>query len=109
VLGFAVLLFATLSLFSLPLYMTTISLVAGAILCAVVSIRQPTMTRSSWIVLVAGMILIFGVLYLIGEDRVRHWRPHPAGYFPAWIVCFHAFRHIRHAFARIDKGVRGDA
>jgi len=98
-LSYAVLLLGVLSLFTVPLYVAAISFAGGVILFRVVSLREPTMTWSSWITVVAGMIVIFGVLYLVGEERVRQWRPHPAGYIPAWLVCFHAFRHIRHVIS----------
>lgn len=98
--GYGVALFGALSVFSFPFYVMLISFVAGIMLCASVRLQPPTLTRRSQFVLFAGMLVVYGVLCVFGNERVRQWRPHPAGYMPAWTVCFFAFRHFWHLLSQ---------
>jgi hypothetical protein len=100
VIGYLVMLFGALSLLSVPLHVSFLCMIAGAIFLVISFQDAPAMTRRSWLVMIIGMAVVFGVLSLFGDARVRQWRPHPAGYIPAWIGLFHAFRHIRHVFTR---------
>jgi len=97
--GYLVALFGALSTFSVPLYVSFPSLLAGSGLVTLTFITAPTltgpiMTWRSWLVMILGWLVIFGILCLLGDARVRLWRPHPAGYLPAWLICFYAVRHI---------------
>jgi len=94
--GWVVSIAGALSLFSVPLYLTFLSLVLGTVTCALAYRSTPAMTWRSWFVLVIGSILIMVILSLFGEERIRRWIPHPAGYIPAWFGSFHAFRQLRH-------------
>ena len=95
VIGYLVAISAALSVFSVPLYVSFLLLVAGAVIGTLAYGAAPAMTWRSWLVLILGCAVILGVLNLFGQERVHHWRPHPAGYIVAWFVCFHAFRHVR--------------
>ncbi len=95
VVGYLVALFGALSIFSVQLYISFLLLIAGGVVATLALRPTPAMTPRSWLVLLAGCVVILVVLYLFGEERVRQWRPHPAGYTPTWFVCFNAFRQIR--------------
>src|SRR5436309_1221793 len=88
--GWLVAIFGALSLFSVPLYFTLLLAVGGTLIGTLVYRDAPAMTWRSWLVLIVGCVLIIGVLNTFGQDRIRHWTPHPAGYLPAWFGCFHA-------------------
>ena len=99
--GYALMLLGALSIFSAPLYISFLFLLVGAALSVFASFRTPSMTpppmtKLSWVVLLAGSGILLALLNVIGENTVRHWTPHPAGYGPAWFACFQAFRHFRH-------------
>jgi len=94
-------LLGALSILRTPLYVPLLFILIGGALAALASFRTPSMTpppmtKLSWIVLLAGFGIVIGVLGVIGEDTVRHWTPHPAGYGVAWFACFQAVRHFRH-------------
>jgi hypothetical protein len=108
--GYALMLLGALSIFSAPLYISFLFLLVGAALSVFASFRTPSMTpppmtKLSWVVLLAGSGILLALLNVIGENTVRHWTPHPAGYGPAWFACFQAFRHFRHI---ITTSVRPD-
>lgn len=93
--GWVVALAGALSTFSVPLYLTVLVLLFGALTSALAYPRTPPMNWRSNVVLGLGGVLIIGVLELFGEERVRHWVPHPAGYIVAWFGCFYGFRQLR--------------
>ena len=96
--GYLIALFGAVSIFSVSLTISLLTTVAGCILLALASrhgYASPRLTWRTWLVWVVGTAMILGVLGLIGEDRVRHWTPHPAGYQLAWLICLCAFRHFR--------------
>lgn len=98
VVGYLIALFGALSLFRLPLGVCLLTLVAGGSVLALASrggYSPPGLTWRTGLVWVAGSVLILGVLWLIGEDRVRNWTPHPAGYQTAWFVALSLCRHLR--------------
>lgn len=103
VLGYVLALSGSLLVFTIPFYASFILLVSGCLVVALSDRHPLPMTRNSWIVLIVGCAVIFVGLSLFGEERIRQWRPFPAGYIPAWFVCFHAFRHIRHFVLRVQK------
>jgi len=86
-------------------------LAAGCAIMVVASIGvpQPRVTWRSTVTATLGCAIIIGVLSLFGQDRVRTWRPHPAGYIPAWLLCLYAFRQLREIFSslRDDEKVHG--
>jgi hypothetical protein len=96
VVGWTVAIAGALSIFSVPLYLSFVLLVGGTTLGALAYRNPPPMTWRSWAMLIAGCVIIICVLNLFGQERIRHWTPHPAGYIPAWFVCFHAFQQMRH-------------
>lgn len=93
--GYIITLIGVLSVLSIPIYASLLLLVVGAVISLLSDRTKIPMTRSSWVVLIAGCGLIFCVLALFGNERIHHWRPFPAGYIPAWFFGFHAFRHVR--------------
>lgn len=99
--GYVLMLLGALLILRTPLYVPFLFLMVGGALATFASFRTPwmtppPMTKLSWIVLLAGFGIVIAVLNIIGEDTVRHWTPHPAGYGVVWLACFHAFRHFRH-------------
>jgi hypothetical protein len=109
IIGYSISLFGALSLFSVQLYISFLSLFIGAafIMLASRTVRtNPSMTLRSWIILIAGCSVILAVFYMFGDEQVRHWRPHPVGYVPAWFTCFHAFRQIRYMLSRRASDTR---
>jgi hypothetical protein len=102
-LGYIVSLVAVLSLFTISFYATFGLLAIGTVITLLSDRTNIPMTRTSWIVLLAGFVLIYCVLFSFGDARVRHWTPHPAGYIPAWMAIFHGFRHIRHLLLQQQK------
>ena len=102
VIGYLVAISAALSLFSVPLYVSFLLLVTGAVIGTLAYRATPAMTWRSWLVLILGCVVILGVLNLFGQERVRYWKPHPAGYIVAWFVCFQAFRHVRFLLSQHD-------
>ena len=105
IVGYLVALFGALSMSSVPVYISVVLVAAGGLAAALASRPTPTMTNwRSWLVVVAGWAVILGVLLLFGEERVRHWKPHPGGYIVGWFVCFQAFRHLRHALSHHKGG-----
>jgi hypothetical protein len=102
--GYIVLSAGVLSVFSIPFYASLLVMAVGTGIAILSDRTKIPTTRSSWIVLLAGCVLIFCVLALFGDERIRHWKPFPAGYIPAWFACFHGFRHIRHLILHIEIG-----
>ena len=101
VVGYLIALFGALSVFRLPQAVSLLMLVAGLGVVALASRRGYSPPRITWrtgLVWVAGSAVILGVLWLIGEDRVRQWTPHPAGYQVVWLICLSLLRHLRHIF-----------
>ena len=94
--GYVVAVVGVLSIFTIPFYASLVLMAVGTVIALLSDRANISMTRSSWIVLLAGCILILCVLALFGENRVRHWTPFPAGYIPAWFGCFNGFRQVRH-------------
>ena len=96
--GYLITLAGVLSIFSIPISISLAMVMvgfAGTGLAARGVYAVPPVTWRVGLVWMAGSIVILGVLWLIGEDRVRHWVPHPAGYGVAWFICLCAFRHFR--------------
>ena len=101
VVGYLIAIFGALSVFRFPLAVSLLTLVAGLGVVTLASRRGYSPPRFTWrtgLVWVAGSAVILGVLWLIGEDRVRHWTPHPAGYQVVWLICLVLFRHLRQIF-----------
>lgn len=98
--GYSLCLFGALSTLSIPLYISFLAILFGGTLVILASPKKayavPPMTFRSWIFVIAGMAVIFAVLAFFGDDQVRRWRPHPAGYIPAWWICFHVCRQFRY-------------
>ncbi len=101
--GYVVGLIGVLSTFSIPVYGSLLLIGASGLIVFLSDRTKIPMTRRSWIVLLAGWALIFCVLALFGDDRIRHWTPFPAGYIPAWVCLFHGFRHVRYLISRIPR------
>jgi hypothetical protein len=98
IVGYLIAIVGALSVFSVPLSVSFLTLVAGCGVTALASRRDysaPSFTWRTGLFWVAGSAVILGVLWLIGEDRVRHWTPHPAGYQVVWLICLALFRHLR--------------
>jgi hypothetical protein len=93
VVGYLVTLGACFYFFSLEMIYLA---VAGLLIVFFASRGNPErrMTWGSTLIAFAGCLVIIGVLSLFGQDRIRHWKPHPGGYILAWFICFHAFRHF---------------
>jgi hypothetical protein len=102
-LGYIVMLAGALSLFTLSFYSTFGLLAIGTAITLLSDRTSIPMTRTSWTLLLAGFVVIFCVLSLFGQERIRHWTPFPAGYIPAWMAIFHGFRHIRHLLLQQQK------
>jgi hypothetical protein len=110
--GWLLSLFGAFSVFSISLTATFLTLAAGGVVITLASRRvcpvPPPSGRDYLVWQGGGTAVIIGVLWLIGEDRVRHWTPHPAGYLPAWYFCLSAFRHLqsiaRHESAPANAG-----
>jgi len=101
IVGYLIAIVGALSVFSAPLSVSLLTLVAGCGVTALASRRgysAPPFTWRAGFVWVAGSAVILGVLWLIGEDRVLHWKPHPAGYQVVWLISFALIRHLRHIF-----------
>ena len=81
--GYIVTLAGVLSIFTIPFYASLALMAVGAVIALLSDGTKIPMTRNSWIVLLAGCVLIFCVLTLFGQDRIRNWTPFPAGYLPA--------------------------
>ena len=101
--GYFVAIVGVLSFFSIPIYVSLVLMAVGTVISLLADRTNIPMTRVSWIVLLAGCIMILCVLALFGEDRVRHWTPFPAGYIPAWFGCFHGFRHIQNLILHVVR------
>ena len=97
--GYGVAIAGTLTLFSLPLWVSLLILVAGAGVTAL-GCRGigsgPLFTSRTLLAWLAGSLLLLAVLSLIGEDRVRRWTPHPASFQPALWVVISMVRHLLH-------------
>jgi len=101
ILGYLISMASALSMGSVPLLATFLITVAGGIVVDLASRRDYPIPRHTWrsmLVLIAGCVVIIGVLLLIGEDRVRHWTPHPVGYQLAWLFCLNLIRHLRQIY-----------
>ena len=101
VIGYLLAIFGALSMFRVSLSVSLLILVAGLSVVVLASRRGysvPRFTWRTWLVWVAGSAVILGVLWLIGEDRVRQWTPHPAGYQGVWLISFCLFRHLLQIF-----------
>jgi len=101
IVGYLIAIVGALTMFSVPLSLTLLISVAGCGVTALASRRDYSGPRFTWrtvLVYVAGCAVILGVLRLIGEDRVRQWTPHPAGYQVVWIFCLTMFQHLRYLF-----------
>jgi hypothetical protein len=101
--GYVVAMVGVLSIFTIPFYASLVLMAVGTVIALLSDRTKIPMTRGSWVVLLAGCVLIFCVLALVGEDHIRHWTPFPAGYIPAWFGCFHGFRHVRHLILRHQR------
>ena len=96
--GYLIAIAGALSMLSDPWYIAPLGMVMGLGVSAMGAGREyaaPRHTRRSVLVWIAGCAVILGVLWLIGEDRVRHWTPHPAGYQLAWFFGLEMCRHLR--------------
>jgi hypothetical protein len=96
--GYLVAFFGALSTWSIPLLASLLALVGGLTVASLLARGNCAAPRMGWrtfAVWIAGSAVILGILFLIGEEKVRHWTPHPAGYQIAWFVCLSAFRHLR--------------
>ncbi len=85
-----------LSIFSISFYGSVALIAAGTVMGLLIDRTKIPMTRSSWIISLAGCAMMFCILALVGEDGLRQWRPLPGLYIPAWIVLFHGSRHVRY-------------
>jgi hypothetical protein len=97
-LGYLIAIAGALSFLSVPLYVTFLTFIAGLGVTALGAGRDysaQVFTWRTWLVWIAGCAVLMGVLWLIGQDRIRHWTPHPAGYQIVWLVCLTVFRHLR--------------
>lgn len=97
--GYLTALAGALSFFSIPLSLTFSTLIAGCGVTALASRREyapPRFTWRSMLVWIMGSAVILGGLWLAGEERVRYWKPHPAGYQVAWLISLSLFRHLLH-------------
>jgi hypothetical protein len=79
---------AALTTFSIPI-LATILLITTAIVPALIFKKlgfpsQCSFKRRMGLIWIAGCILIILVLSYFGNERIRQWRPHPAGYQIAW-------------------------
>jgi hypothetical protein len=101
--AYIIMMAGVLSVFSIPFYATLLLMAVGTVIALLSDRTKIPMTRSSWIVLIAGCAVIYCVLALFGNDRIHHWTPFPAGYIPAWFAVFHGFRHIRYLISHIGK------
>ena len=98
--GYIVAIVGVLSFLTIPFY-ASLGLMAVVTLIAFLSDdTKIPMPRNSWIVLLAGCVLIISVLAFFGNDRIRYWTPFPAGYIPAWFGCFQGIRHVQHLVLR---------
>ena len=98
ILGYLVIIAGALSTFSVPLLVTFLIIAAGGLVIDLASRRDYPAPRNTWrsmLVWIAGCTVIMGVLWLFGQDRVRQWTPHPAGYQIVWFFCLALFRHLR--------------
>ena len=94
--GYLVALLACLCITSLKAFFPLFFAGVLIVLLASHGIPQPPASWRSALLYIAGGVLIPVVLFFIGADRVRLWKPNPMGYVPAWICCVSAFRHVRH-------------
>jgi len=102
--GYFVTILGVLSIFTIPIYASLPLMVIGAAIVLLSDRTKIPMTRSSWIVLLAGCVLIYLLLAFFGDDRIHHWKPFPAGYIPAWFGVFGGFRHIRYLILHFKRG-----
>jgi hypothetical protein len=96
--GYLIALFGVLSIVTIPFAVSLLAMIAGPAAVTLASrgvFGPPRVTWQAGLAWAAGSVVIFGLLWLIGEDRVRHWRPFPAFYPVAWWLCLCAFRHLR--------------
>jgi hypothetical protein len=103
ILGYLISIAGALSVFSVPVTVSLVTLLSGGGITALASRRDhsaPRFTLSMWIAWLVGSAVILGALWLIGEDTVRHWTPHPAGYQIVWLIVLTLFRHLHHIFRR---------
>ena len=106
ILGYLITIAGAFSMFSVPLLATLLIIAAGGLMIDLVSRRDYPAPRHTWrsmLVWIAGSAVIMGVLWLIGEDRVRHWTPHPAGYQIVWFFCLNLFRHLRQIYHPVSS------
>ena len=101
--GYVVAIVGVLSFFSIPFYASLALMALGTVIGLLADRTKIPMTRNSWIVLLAGCVLIFCVLAFFGQERIRHWTPFPAGYIPAWFGFFHGFRHVRYLVSHVER------
>jgi hypothetical protein len=101
--GYIVTVAGVLSIFTIPFYASLVLMAVGAAITLLSDRTKIPMTGSAWVVLLAGCVLIFCVLALFGQDRIRHWTPFPAGYIPAWFGIFHGLRHVRRLVLQSQK------
>jgi len=102
IIGYLIALFGVLTTFRIPLAISLLTMTAGFVVVTLASRGVCTAPRVTWrvgLVWVVGSAMIFALLLLIGEDKVQHWTPHPAGYQVAWFICLVAFRHLRQLLA----------
>jgi hypothetical protein len=107
VVSYVVMLVGVLSSMRAPMHVTVSLVLGGACLMMAAEFRTPSlghpaMRARDWMTVLAGMAVIIVVLNWIGEETVRHWTPHPAGYFGAWLFGYHVFRHFRQIVRRCN-------
>jgi len=98
IIGYLIAIAGALSFLSVPVHVTFLTFLAGLCVAALGAGRDyagRAFTRSTWLVWIAGCAVLMGVLWLIGQERIRLWTPHPAGYQLVWLVCLTFFRHLR--------------
>jgi len=107
--GYFIALFGALSIFRIHQLWTLIILCAGLVLVAVgqKGVNIPKIdARQNWFFWLAvrllGATVIVGILLLIGEDRIRQWTPHPAGYVPAWLILVQALQHLQYFYRYVS-------
>jgi hypothetical protein len=101
-LGFLVMMWGSLGTFP-PSRMRLFSgLLLGLLMVLLASLsvatryHRPSLRARLWFLALAvgGQFVILGTLDWIGEDRIRHWYPHPAGYGSAWFIFVCALYHL---------------
>jgi hypothetical protein len=96
--GYIISLVGVLSIFRMGMILWMFIYLAGMAVVVLASLNTYPLPKLTWrmqLVWIAGVIVIIGCLSYIGDDRIRNWTPHPAGYQLAWLICLVAYQHMR--------------